>query len=59
VPLTKVELLATLKEGELDEFVHEAKSSEAAAINNGGVEDQVEYLLAAGYSLQEIYDSRS
>ena len=30
---------------ELDEYVHEYKSSEAAEINNGGVETQLEYML--------------
>jgi len=29
----------------LDEFVHDAKGHEAAAINNAGLEDQVEYLV--------------
>ena len=28
---------------QLDELVHDAKASEAAAINNGGIESQVEY----------------
>lgn len=34
-----------MREGALDEMVHDAKASEAAAINNSGVEAQVEYLL--------------
>lgn len=29
---------------QLDELVHDAKASEAAAINNGGIESQAEYL---------------
>lgn len=29
----------------LDEAVHEAKAEEAAAINNGGITEQLEYLL--------------
>jgi hypothetical protein len=29
---------------ELDELVHDAKASEAAGINNGGIESQAEYL---------------
>lgn len=34
-------------EGALDEQVHEIKSGEAADINNGGFQAQVEFLLAA------------
>lgn len=43
--------LAVLREGmapedseNLDTLVHDAKGDEAAAINNGGVDDQIEYL---------------
>lgn len=38
----------------LDELVHDAKSEEAASINNEGLQSQVDYLLESGYSEQEI-----
>ena len=30
---------------DLDDMVHDMKAAEAAEINNGGIEDQVEYLI--------------
>ena len=32
----------------LDDVVHDCKGEEAASINNGGMESQVEYLLSCG-----------
>jgi len=47
--MTRDELIKYIEEeglGEdLDELVHDAKSAEAAIINNSGVDFQVEYLL--------------
>jgi hypothetical protein len=37
---------AGLDPAEIDELVHDAKSAEAAAINNGGADDQMAYLVA-------------
>ena len=43
--------IATLKQQlqseDLDDKIHEAKGEEAAAINNGGIDSQVDYLLAS------------
>jgi len=39
---------------DLDDLVHDAKANEAAEINNGGLEDQLEY-LASGSSAAETY----
>lgn len=41
----------------LDEVVHDAKGNEAAAINNGGLEAQIHYLLECGVPEAEIKDS--
>ena len=38
----------------LDEIVHDLKSREASGINNGGLRDQVEYILESGISLDEL-----
>lgn len=34
-----------IEDEDLDELVHDAKGAEAAAINNAGLDDQLEYLL--------------
>ncbi len=34
--------------GELDEIIHQLKSEEATAINNGGVEEQLRYIAQYG-----------
>lgn len=39
----------------LDEIVHELKAGEASAINNGGISEQVEYILSAGVSLDNLF----
>lgn len=39
----------------LDEIVHELKANEASAINNGGIPEQVEYILGAGVSLDDLF----
>ena len=45
---------------ELDELVHEAKSREASAINNGGLTEQVEYLVETyGADLEALLDDAS
>lgn len=41
----------------LDDLVLEAKQSEASAINNNGQEAQIIYLLAAGYTVEEIQNT--
>lgn len=40
----------------LDELVHDVVSKTASRINNGGMEEQVKFLLENGYSLQEIVE---
>jgi NAD(P)-dependent dehydrogenase (short-subunit alcohol dehydrogenase family) len=44
-------VLLSMNQEDLDELVHDAKASEAADINNGGPESQVEYLLGKGGAL--------
>jgi hypothetical protein len=39
-----------------DEEIHDLKSGEAADINNGGFQDQVNYLLQCGYTDKQIYE---
>ena len=34
-----------LTEPDLDDFIHELKSQKAASINNGGINEQVKYLI--------------
>jgi ribosomal protein S27AE len=41
--------LAGKDQEELDELVHDFKSVEASDINNSGTEDQIKYLLEAGW----------
>lgn len=41
-------------EGLLDEEVHDCKGAEAADINNGGLQSQVDYLLDAGYTEEQL-----
>lgn len=43
-----------LHSADLDELVHEIKAEEAASINNGGVESQLDYLLESGMEAGEI-----
>lgn len=38
----------------LDEAVHDVKSAEAADINNGGFQEQIDFLLDAGFTEQMI-----
>lgn len=40
----------------LDEITHDAANDAASAANNGGLEAQVEFLLAHGYAPEEILD---
>jgi hypothetical protein len=44
----------TAYEGALDDLVHDLKSEEASEINNNGPEAQVEFLLDAGMTEDEI-----
>ena len=37
-----------LKEGELDDIVHDAASQMASNANNGGVDEQIEFLTVIG-----------
>lgn len=39
---------------ELDLLVHDAKSDEAAELNNGGAPRQVAYLVPHNYTVQEL-----
>lgn len=52
LPTIPKELARTLKDRyaseDLDDHVHELKSHEAAAINNAGIDDQLEYLYEQG-----------
>jgi hypothetical protein len=41
---------------DLDELVHECKGAEAAAINNSGMLEQVDYLLRNGVTWEQIKD---
>jgi hypothetical protein len=34
-----------LTEPDLDDLVHELKSAEASSINNGGINEQIEYII--------------
>lgn len=52
--LEKIEGLKISTE-DLDELVHEAKAEEASAINNGGQDDQIAYLLGH-YGQKELSD---
>ena len=45
---------ATLDEEALDGLVHDVKSEEASAINNSGVEEQVRFLLSAGFTKDDL-----
>ena len=38
---------ASIDPSELDELVHDSKAAEAAAINNGGLDDQITFLAAS------------
>jgi len=40
---------------DLDEIVHDLKAGEASAINNGGLTEQVEYILESGVTLDELW----
>jgi hypothetical protein len=42
---------------DLDELVHDTKGEEAANINNGGIDAQIDYLLESGWSLESIWDA--
>ena len=48
-----VRVKAEFKDEDLDDLVHDAKSQEASDINNGGLEDQFNY-LAKFYGLKEL-----
>ena len=41
----------------LDEMVHDAKGEEAAAINNDGLESQLEYLFKGGTTEESIREA--
>ena len=56
------ELQAKVKDGDLDEAIHEAFSNMASAVNNGGVNDQVNELVrqyGVGEAIQIIKDHLS
>lgn len=40
---------------DLDELVHDLKANEAAAINNGGMHSQAEYILECCRSLDDFW----
>jgi len=44
---------------DLDELVHDIKSREGAGINNGGIMEQVTYLMESGMSAAEIWKQMS
>ena len=56
--MTREELLKYIVDNDLaealDDAVHEGKGGEAAVINNGGPESQMEYLLDGVVSLADI-----
>jgi len=41
-------------EGSLDEVVHDVYSRQASGINNQGPASQIDFLIEAGFSLEEI-----
>ena len=41
-------------ESKLDDIVHDIKSQETSAINNSGIDAQILYLIASGFSRREI-----
>jgi len=44
-----------LKEGELDDIVHDAASQMASNANNGGVDEQIEFLtVISGWTEEDI-----
>jgi hypothetical protein len=45
-----------LKGEDLDDLVHDCKSEEAAAINNGGQDEQIDYLLASGMLVKDVLE---
>lgn len=51
---TREELVKEFEAGDLDELVHDAKGEEAANINNGGIDAQLDYLLGIGFTLEQI-----
>lgn len=38
----------------LDDFVHDAMSARASTINNGGLREQVKFLLSEGYTPEQL-----
>jgi len=45
-------------EQDLDQFIHDIFSEEAARANNGGVESQVRAALQLGYTFKQIKEGR-
>ena len=56
--MTKTELIeivvGTPLRGDVDDMVYETASERASAINNSGIERQIDYLLENGWSVAEI-----
>jgi beta-lactam-binding protein with PASTA domain len=52
----KVDFLTNngVDEVDLDDLVHKTKSEEATSINNTGFEEQLSYLLQAGWTIETI-----
>lgn len=48
-----LKVLESKSQDELDELVHDMKAEEAASINNSGKEEQIEYLINAGWEPEE------
>ncbi|SMB96844.1 hypothetical protein SAMN00808754_1683 [Thermanaeromonas toyohensis ToBE] len=46
-----------IKPEDLDELVHEFKAAEAAEINNGGLEAQLEYLVQCCGSVRDLQEA--
>lgn len=55
--VTRVLLAAAFEAADLDELVHDMKSQEASNINNGGIDEQIDYLLGSGWTLDGIWDA--
>ena len=47
-----------VEEGALDELVHDAQSSEAADANNGGIGEQIEYLVGDSTTAPNLKETR-
>lgn len=55
--ITRERLSSVFESEDLDDLVHDTKSGEAADINNGGIDSQIDYLLESGWTMDAIWDA--